>query len=146
MTDDERNAFLNQEQPAMVGVISTVRNDGSPQALPLWYRWDGSTVMIWSDPTFGWVRRLHADPRIAFAVFEHHSPYRAVYIRGTAETRRGSLTALRQEIRSVVSRYEGTAGLDEKIDRFDRGTDKVIVTIHPTSVIARVNMPEQSSP
>lgn len=136
MTDEEIDEFLNLR---LVGALATLRPDGSPQVLPIWYRWDGKAITLWSDPNFGWVKRLHAEPRVAFSVFEHDVPRRAVYIRGTATVEEGSMAELDAEIRAITARYVAAADLDDEIRSNDRGGNKVIVTITPTSLRGAVN-------
>jgi PPOX class probable F420-dependent enzyme len=85
MTGDEITAFLDQASPALVGVVATVRADGSPHAVPVWYSWDGHTVIIWTGQERAWVRNLQRDPRVAFTVQESRPPYAAVTMRGQAE-------------------------------------------------------------
>ena len=64
-TDEERNNFLVRMRNA---VLATVRSDGSPQATPVWYHWDGEVIRI-SSP--GWARKVvnvRRDARISICV------------------------------------------------------------------------------
>ena len=36
MTDEQRDAFLRETR---IGTLCTLNDDGSPNALPLWYDW-----------------------------------------------------------------------------------------------------------
>jgi PPOX class probable F420-dependent enzyme len=136
MTPEEIDAFLNLR---MVGALATIRADGSPGVLPIWYRWDGSAITLWSDPNFAWVRRIREEPRVAFTVFEHDLPRRAVYIRGTATVREGTMTELEEEIRAITARYVPADRLDDEVQSYDRGGTKVIVTITPTFLTGAYN-------
>ena len=102
MTPDQIDAFLDLR---LVGALGTLRADGSPWVVPIWYRWDGSTIKVWSSPTMGWVKRLQDEPRVAFTAFEHEAPRRAVYLRGTATVAEGTMQELREDIRAVTARY-----------------------------------------
>ena len=137
MDDLARESFL---AGPFVGVLSLVRADGSPRALPVWYRWDGERVLVWTDRRFPWVARLLEDPRVAFAVFEHEPPFRAVYIDGAASVREGSVAALREDIRGIVARYRTPDDVERTIDAYDHGDLKAIVTITPTSIRAKTNL------
>ena len=130
MDDHERDAFL---AGPYVGALSLARADGSPLVLPIWYRWDGTA------PAFPWVARLPSEPRVAFAVFEHAVPFRAVSIRGMAAIRTGTFAELRDEAHAIVARYIDPAAVDRTVDSYDRGTPKAIVTIVPSSIRALVN-------
>jgi nitroimidazol reductase NimA-like FMN-containing flavoprotein (pyridoxamine 5'-phosphate oxidase superfamily) len=129
----------------LIGALAVAGAGGAPLILPIWYWWDGEAVHLWSDPVFAWVRRVRTEPRVAFTVFEHEPPGRAVYLRGTATVREGSLTALRDEIRAIVARYHAPNDVERTIDSYDRGTPKAIVTIRPSSIRALVNLPQVSS-
>jgi nitroimidazol reductase NimA-like FMN-containing flavoprotein (pyridoxamine 5'-phosphate oxidase superfamily) len=134
--DHERDAFL---AGPYVGALSLARADGSPLVLPIWYRWDGTAVRLWTAPAFPWVARLPSEPRVAFAVFEHAVPFRAVSIRGMAAIRTGTFAELRDEAHAIVARYIDPAAVDRTVDSYDRGTPKAIVTIVPSSIRALVN-------
>jgi nitroimidazol reductase NimA-like FMN-containing flavoprotein (pyridoxamine 5'-phosphate oxidase superfamily) len=139
--EHERDAFLAQP---WIGALAATAANGSPLIVPIWYRWDGQAIHLWTDPAFPWVRRVTAEPRVAFTVFEHDPPWRAVYLRGTATIRQGSLAELRDEIRAIVARYRDPADVERTIDAYDRGEPKAIVTIRPSSIRAHVNLPQVS--
>ncbi|CAA9560914.1 MAG: hypothetical protein AVDCRST_MAG49-2563 [uncultured Thermomicrobiales bacterium] len=136
MNEQERDRFLDQP---LVGAIATVRADGAPAVVPVWYRWHAGTVLVWSEATFPWVRRLADEPRVALAVFEHTTPLRAVYVRGTATVRTGSLAELWDEIRPIVARYVPAEEVESTMASYDTGDAKAMVTITPTSIRAQAN-------
>jgi len=141
MDDAARDAFLTAE-PAIVAAIATLRADGSPRVVPVWYRWDGAAVAVWSEPSYPWVRRLAHDPRVSFTVFEQRGALRAVYMAGVARVRAAPLAALRAEIDAIVSRYCEPADVEPTIMRFERGADRAVVTIEPTTIRAIANLEE----
>lgn len=65
MTDAERDAFLRETR---IGTLCTLNEDGSPNALPLWFEWDGARVRMFTTPDTGKVRRLRRDPRASLTV------------------------------------------------------------------------------
>jgi nitroimidazol reductase NimA-like FMN-containing flavoprotein (pyridoxamine 5'-phosphate oxidase superfamily) len=136
MTDAERDAFL-QADPPYVGCVATTDEHGFPHAVPVWYRWDAHAVELWSVASLRWPRNAARDPRIAFTVFEHGRPYRAVYVKGRAELVTGSMTELADRIRPIVARYSADA--DATMAAYDDGSDQVAVTIVPSSIAARAN-------
>jgi len=142
--DAARDAFLDG-QPALVAALGSLRADGGPWVVPVWYRFDGARFHVWSEPEYPWVRRLQADPRVAVSVFEQSVPLRAVYARGTATIRTGPLALLGDEIRAIVARYEPPELVDATIARYDRGQDRAIVTIEPDHLRAIVNMPDRGA-
>lgn len=46
-----------------IGWLTTVRPNGLPQPAPIWFHWDGETLLIFSEPTSLKVRNLAANPR-----------------------------------------------------------------------------------
>jgi PPOX class probable F420-dependent enzyme len=137
VTDAERDAFL-QADPPYVGCIATTDERGAPHAVPVWYRWDGHAVHVWSIATLRWPRNVVRDPRVAFTVFEHDRPYRAVYVKGRAEIASGSMTELADSIRPIVARY--SADPETTMAGYDQGAEQVAVTIVPSSIAARANV------
>lgn len=129
MDTTARDAFLDEP---LVGALSVLRPDGSPHAVPVWYHWDDGRVVVFADAGSGWVGWVERDPRVAFTVFEHVHPLRAVYIRGAASVRLGSLPELRDQIRGIVARYRAADKVEATIDEYGGG--KVVVTITPGSI------------
>lgn len=112
-----------------------------PSARSVWHRWDGERIVVWTDPLFGWVRALADDGRVVFVVQEHVAPARVVTIRGTATVDVGSIPELRHEIEPIVHRYIVEAAIETTIAGYDRGSQKAIVSIRPTSIRGVANLP-----
>jgi PPOX class probable F420-dependent enzyme len=53
---------LNEEQ---IIWLTTVRPDGMPQPTPVWFLWDGETILIYSQPNAKKVRNLTQNPKVA---------------------------------------------------------------------------------
>ena len=68
MSPAELETFLAQTFPTPLGVIATLRRDGSPHIVPVWFRWDTGVVKLWITETRVWVRNLLRDPRVAFVI------------------------------------------------------------------------------
>jgi PPOX class probable F420-dependent enzyme len=48
--------------------LSTVRPDGAPHLVPIWYWWDGTALVVFSKPDAVKVRNLRSEPRVMLAV------------------------------------------------------------------------------
>jgi PPOX class probable F420-dependent enzyme len=48
-----------------VGWLTTVGPDGTPQPSPIWFLWDGETVLIYSQPNTPKLRNIGRNPRVA---------------------------------------------------------------------------------
>ncbi len=53
---------LQEEQIAW---LTTVGKDGTPQPNPVWFHWDGTNFLIFSEPETGKVRHIKATPRVS---------------------------------------------------------------------------------
>jgi PPOX class probable F420-dependent enzyme len=133
MTPEEINAFLDQTSPALVGVVGTARADGSPHAVPVWYRWDGHLARVWTDEERLWVRNLRQDPRVAFTVQEPKPPYAAVTMRGRAEICTGSAD-VKDDVWRITSRYLTESEAEGYIAAWSHL--RTIVCIHPAAIRA----------
>ena len=59
--------FLTKEP---VVWLSTVRPDGAPHLVPIWFTWDGSSLLVFSKPGAQKVRNLRANPVAMLALGE----------------------------------------------------------------------------
>lgn len=134
MSPDDVRVFLDRTGPALLGLVGTLRNDGSPHVVPVWYRYDGEAVRIWTTEERGWVRNVLRDPRVAFSVAEPEPPYAAVVMRGRAGVTTSSDPEVPEEIRRITRRYIAEGEVESYIAGW---TDlKTIVTIRPEHVTA----------
>jgi PPOX class probable F420-dependent enzyme len=133
MNGDEINAFLDQASPALVGVVATVKPDGSPHAVPVWYSWDGATVSVWTDDERAWVRNLRRDPRVAFTVQESAPPYGAVTMHGRAEASTAG-DDIDGDVRRIVRRYLAEDEIEGYVAAWSHL--RTIMRIHPETIRA----------
>src|SRR5215472_17138596 len=105
MSPAELETFLAQTFPTPLGVIATLRRDGSPHILPVCFRSVLSFDNPWTTETRIWVRNLLRDPRVAFTVQTFEEPYPAVMMRGSATAATADDAATAGEIRAITRRY-----------------------------------------
>jgi PPOX class probable F420-dependent enzyme len=132
LSPSELDEFLNRTRPALLGTVGTLRANGSPHVVPVWYRWDGEAVHIWSDEGRGWVRNVLRDPRVAFSVQEPQPPFAAVVMHGRAESHTSDTDDVSAEIRRITLRYIEEAEADEYVAGWARL--QTVVTIRPGSI------------
>ena len=130
----EMETFLAQTFPTPLGVIATLRRDGSPHIVPVWFRWDTGAVTIWTTDTRAWVRNLLRDPRVAFSVQTFEEPYPAVMMRGSATVATADDAATAEEIRAITRRYVPAGGVESYIA--DWPDLRTIVTIVPAHIVS----------
>ena len=68
MSEADREAFLAVNR---YGILSTLRRDGSPIAIPVWFDWDGSSVRMFTNAGSPKLRRLAHDARASVLVTNH---------------------------------------------------------------------------
>ena len=66
--DGPRASILDALEHEQVVWLSTTRPDGGPHVVPLWFVWDGRSIVAFSKPHAQKVRNLRADPRVMVAV------------------------------------------------------------------------------
>ncbi|HSP08233.1 MAG TPA: TIGR03667 family PPOX class F420-dependent oxidoreductase [Candidatus Dormibacteraeota bacterium] len=52
-------------QEDTVGWLVTVSSDGTPQPNPVWFSWDGESILVYSEPGQAKLRNVEANPRVA---------------------------------------------------------------------------------
>ena len=133
MNPEELSAFLERRDPALVGVVGTLREDGSPHVVPVWYRWDGESILIWTDDLRVWAKNLRRDPRVAFSVQEMEAPFAAVAVRGQATLTRGDSGEILGQIRRIIERYIPARELPAFLESWLAGP-QILVRIEPEVV------------
>ncbi len=134
MSETELEAFLGQTFPTPLGVVATLRRDGSPHVIPVWFRWHEGAVTLWTTETRVWVRNLVRDPRAAFSVQTFDAPYPAVMIRGRATIATADDAATVEEARAITRRYVAPEEVDAYVAEW---TDlRTIVTVVPDRIVS----------
>ena len=47
--------------------LTTVDPAGAPQPTPVWFHWDGETVLIFSEPKVAKIRNIRSSPKVALS-------------------------------------------------------------------------------
>lgn len=85
-TSDKRQAHVDERLHSdMVIWLNSVRPDGKPHAVVVWYLWDGSHFLIFSRPKNQKVRNLRQNPNVLLAVDNSKGGSDPITIEGTAE-------------------------------------------------------------
>jgi PPOX class probable F420-dependent enzyme len=86
LTPEEIAAFLQEPH---VAVLATVRPDGRPHAVPIWYEYDAGEVVFHMGPTSVRYRNLLQNDNATLCVDTKTSPYKAVILEGKVELHEG---------------------------------------------------------
>jgi PPOX class probable F420-dependent enzyme len=65
--------------------LSTVRPDGGPHLVPIWFWWDGEALLVFSKPGAQKVRNLRERPSVMLAVGNAEDDFDVGMFEGTAE-------------------------------------------------------------
>ena len=124
---------LNENQAKLFtdrnwGVIATIREDGSPQATPVWIDYDGENVLVNSALGRTKVKNIERDSRATVTVLpaeNQQSGY--VMVSGSATiVEEGAL----EHINLLAKKYLG----EDKYPYLGPGEKRVIIKIHPERV------------
>ena len=117
------------ERPFVV-CFATVRDNGAPQAHPMWFVWDAESEVlrlthIKTRRNYEFIRR---EPRVALLITDPENPYRYLQVRGAvddiADDPRGDF------FKSLQMRFRGRTSEVQDADV------RVVITIRPQTFIA----------
>jgi PPOX class probable F420-dependent enzyme len=75
------HGFLEREP---VVWLSTVRPDGGPHLVPIWFWWDGEAMLVFSKPDAQKVRNLRANPSVMLALGDAEADFDVGLLEGRA--------------------------------------------------------------
>lgn len=104
MTEAEIRDFLSAG--TRTGKLATVRKDGSPHVVPIWFVLDGDDLIFNTGAATVKGRALARDGRVAICVDEEAPPFAYVTVRGTA-TLSTDLDDMRIWATRIAARYMG---------------------------------------
>ena len=81
MTSEQIDQYLSLP---MIADLATVNPDGSPHVAPVWFRWDGDVVKVFTQTTAVKVRNIRQDARVSISIAKQDAPYGYVIVNGTA--------------------------------------------------------------
>ncbi|HEX5500337.1 MAG TPA: TIGR03667 family PPOX class F420-dependent oxidoreductase, partial [Thermomicrobiales bacterium] len=77
-----------------VGWLTTVSPDGTPQPTPVWFLYDGTTLLIYSQPNQAKERNIARNPRVSFNFNTDAGGVDVVVITGSAAVDQNAAPAL----------------------------------------------------
>lgn len=89
LPDDERGSWARQHlEHDIVGWLTTLKEDGTPQSSVVSFLWDGETIFLYSEPDTPKLRNIARSPLVSFHL--QSDPYgdHALIVEGTAEVDR----------------------------------------------------------
>src|ERR1700739_1579306 len=83
LTANEMAAFL--AEPGHLARIATIRPDGAPSVVPVWFIFENGRVLITPRKHSAFLQNIRRDKRVAATIDEDTGRYRKVIFEGAAE-------------------------------------------------------------
>ncbi|MGW6414950.1 PPOX class F420-dependent oxidoreductase [Streptomyces sp. NPDC055055] len=132
MTEDQWRAFVSAG--TRTGKLATVRDDGSPHVVPVWFVLDGDDFVFNTGKGTVKGRNLARDGRVSLCVDDDTPPFAFVTLSGRAEITEEPAELLRWATR-IAARYMG----EDRADAFGRRNavpGELLVRVRIDKVIA----------
>ncbi len=132
----ESRAFLMEN--AHTGKLATVRADGRPHVVPVWFELDGDTIIFTTGESSVKARNMRRDARVSLCVDDETPPFSYIQVEGTAALSE-DLEALKYWAKKIGGRYMGEA-LAERYGERNAVPGELLVRITPTRIIFARNI------
>ena len=141
MTEMSKNEIRNfLMQGTLIGKLATVKKDGSPHVVPIWFVLDDGDNNI-EDIIFTThhnsikSKNINRDNRISICVDDQTPPFSFVTAFGVAEIKHCKQKELFKWATKIAERYMGKKNA-KTYGRRNSGEGAVLVKINPTKIIA----------
>ena len=98
----------------LVAWLVTVAADGTPVPTPVWFLWDGETILVYSQPDKPKLRHIAANPRVALAMRTDEHGDALVVVTGEAavdeSAPRADMPSYLEKYRSEIARQGSEPG------------------------------------
>ncbi|MEQ9619283.1 MAG: PPOX class F420-dependent oxidoreductase [Deltaproteobacteria bacterium] len=132
MTENEYREFLLTG--TKTGKLATVRKDGRPHVVPIWYDLDGETLIFSTGGDSVKADNMRRDPRVCLTVDDQTPPYSYVMIEGTVSFSEDPDELLKWATR-IGGRYMGEEQA-EAYGKRNSSEGEILVRIYPTKILA----------
>lgn len=136
MTRDEWRAFVSEG--TRTGKLATVRADGRPHVVPIWFALDGDAVVFTTGEDTMKGRSLQRDARVCLCVDDENPPFSFVMIDGRVEIT-DDPDDLVHWATVIGGRYMG-ADRAEEYGRRNGVPGELLVRIRPSRVVAKADI------
>lgn len=132
MTEEEYRSFL-LDRPR-TATLATVRADGRPHAVPVWFDLDGRTLVFMTGEDTVKGRNMRRDHRVSLCIDDEDPPFDFALIEGSAELAAEDPDLLYWATR-LGGRYMG-ADRAEEYGRRNAAEGELLVRVTPHNVVA----------
>ncbi|MFD8211067.1 PPOX class F420-dependent oxidoreductase [Streptomyces sp. NPDC059695] len=136
MTEDQWRAFVSEG--TRTGKLATVRDDGSPHVVPVWFLLDGDDLVFNTGKDTVKGRNLARDGRVSLCVDDDTPPFAYVSLRGRAELSEDP-AELRHWAARIGGRYMGADRAEEFGER-NAVPGELLVRVRIEKVVAEAGI------
>lgn len=126
-------AFM--QEGTRTGKLATVREDGRPHVVPVWFVMDGDDVIFTTMNNTVKGKNIIRDPRVTISVDEQKPGYSFVMFEGEAEILDPTPEEQLEWTTKIARRYMGDE-LAEEYGKRNAVPDELLVRVKSTSVVA----------
>lgn len=130
LTSEQRNFLMEQVRTVQV---ATVRKDGRPHVVPVWFALDGDTIIFTTWHTTIKAVNIRRDGRVCLCVDDERPPFGFIQIEGTAVLSDDS-EALSYWSTRIAGRYMGE-DLAEAYGKRNSVEGELLVRVTPTKIV-----------
>lgn len=131
MTESECRDFL--ARGTCTGKVATVRRDGRPHVVPVWFALDGEDLVFTTGRDSVKGVNLRRDPRVCLCADDERPPFAFVRVEGVAEISENPRDLLSWATR-IGGRYMGPEQA-EAFGKRNSGPGEILVRVHPTKMV-----------
>ena len=130
LTTEQKEFLL---QGTRTGKLATVRKDGRPHVVPVWFVLDGDTLIFNTGDTTVKAANMQRDARVTLCVDDENPPFGFIIVEGTASLEKNS-EDLKLWATRIAARYMGSDQAEQFGER-NSTPEELVVRITPTKVI-----------
>jgi nitroimidazol reductase NimA-like FMN-containing flavoprotein (pyridoxamine 5'-phosphate oxidase superfamily) len=130
LSDPVAQELLQSRIPARLAYIW---HDGTPRVVPIWFHWNGESIVVGGPPDAPKVDAIAANPAVALTIDGDSWPYKVLLVRGTARVE--PVDGVSPEYAAAAERYFGPEGGQQWVEMIGSMFDSMArVVIRPEHV------------
>jgi PPOX class probable F420-dependent enzyme len=133
MSEKEWQGFVMQG--SRTGKLATVREDGRPHVVPIWFTLDDGGLLFMTGEKTVKASNIRRDPRIAISVDDQAFPYNYVTIEGEAEILNPEPDDFLKISTEIARRYVG----DERANQYGERNavpGELLIRLKPSKILS----------
>ncbi len=137
LTSEQKEFLL---QGTRTGKLATVRKDGRPHLVPIWFVLDGDTLIFNTGESTVKSANIRRDSRVSICVDDENPPFSFIVVEGIA-----TLEADSKDLKLWATRIGGRYMGSDKAEQFGERNStagELVVRITPTKVIFAKDLAE----